>query len=76
MVPLRRYGTQPQISRDGSALTIVDGTSIAGGLVFGASLVDFYYFSPQKCFGADGGLRPALASPAALERIERLAAER
>ncbi|QTG75298.1 phosphoserine transaminase [Trueperella pecoris] len=67
--PLRRIG-------DAGALTVVDGTSIAGGIGFNAADVDFYYFSPQKCFGADGGLWLALASPAALERIERLSTER
>ena len=74
--PLRRYGTAPIPGGDDGALTIVDGTSIAGGLRFDASNVDFYYFSPQKCFGSDGGLWLAFASPAALERIERLTAER
>lgn len=83
MSPLARYGTAPVIGagisadgRDGGALTIVDGTSIAGGKVFDPANVDFYYFSPQKCFGSDGGLWLAFASPAALARIERLTAER
>ena len=76
MSPLQRYGTPPVVGGDGGALTLVDGTSIAGGLVFDPSNVDFYYFSPQKCFGSDGGLWIALASPAALERIERLTSER
>lgn len=75
MSPLARYGTAPS-NGDAGALTIVDGTSIAGGVVFDPTNVDFYYFSPQKCFGADGGLWLAFASPAALERIERLTATR
>src|SRR5262249_28359417 len=33
-----------------------------------------YYFAPQKCFASDGGLWLACCSPAALERIEALAA--
>jgi phosphoserine aminotransferase len=33
-----------------------------------------YYFAPQKCFAAEGGLWLAACSPAAVERIERLAA--
>ena len=33
-----------------------------------------YYFAPQKCFAADGGLWLAACSPAAVERIERIAA--
>jgi phosphoserine aminotransferase len=36
--------------------------------------VDVYYFAPQKCFASDGGLWVALCSPAAVERIERIAA--
>ncbi|MFC5370793.1 phosphoserine transaminase [Arcanobacterium bovis] len=68
--PLRRYGASDQ------ALTIVDGTSIAGGIEIDPRAADFYYFSPQKCFGADGGLWFAFASPAAIERIERLCSER
>jgi phosphoserine aminotransferase len=35
---------------------------------------DAYYFAPQKCFGADGGLWLALLSPAAVERAGRIAA--
>ncbi|NLW13022.1 MAG: phosphoserine transaminase [Trueperella sp.] len=66
---LKRFG-------DGGALTVVDGTSIAGGIDADVSAADFYYFSPQKCFGADGGLWLAFASPAALDRIERLSSER
>lgn len=58
------------------ALTLVDGTSIAGGTLVDLGETDMYYFSPQKCFGADGGLWLSFASPAALERIERLTAER
>lgn len=68
--PVRRIGAAPE------ALTLVDGTSIAGGVQIDVSQTDMYYFSPQKCFGADGGLWLSFASPAALERIERLAAER
>jgi phosphoserine aminotransferase len=33
---------------------------------------DAYYFAPQKCFAADGGLWLALLSPAAVERVERI----
>ena len=33
---------------------------------------DVYYFAPQKCFAADGGLWLALASPAAQERIAEI----
>jgi phosphoserine aminotransferase len=58
---------------DGS-LVAVDATSGAGGLAWDPSEVDVYYFAPQKCFAADGGLWVAACSPAAVERIERIAA--
>ncbi len=50
-------------------LVAVDATSGAGGLRWNPAEVDVYYFSPQKCFAADGGLWVACCSPAALERI-------
>jgi phosphoserine aminotransferase len=55
-------------------LVLVDATSGAGGLRWDPSQVDVYYFSPQKCFASDGGLWLACCSPAAIERIERIAA--
>ncbi|WP_418969014.1 phosphoserine transaminase [Alloscardovia omnicolens] len=54
------------------ALMIVDGTSAAAGTVINPREIDVYYFSPQKCFGSDGGLWVAIASPAAIERAERI----
>ena len=56
------------------ALTVVDATSAAAGIAFDATQADVYYFAPQKNLGSDGGLWFALCSPAALERIERIAA--
>jgi phosphoserine aminotransferase len=56
------------------ALVVVDATSGAGGLPWDPQQVDAYYFSPQKCFSSDGGLWIACCSPAALERIESIAA--
>jgi len=55
-------------------LVTVDGTSAAGGLMVDPAEFDVYYFAPQKGFASDGGLWLALCSPAALERIEHLAA--
>jgi phosphoserine aminotransferase len=55
-------------------LVVVDATSAAGGLPWDPAQVDVYYFAPQKCFASDGGLWLAACSPAAVERIERLAA--
>jgi len=59
---------------DDDALVLVDATSAAGGLRFDAAETDVYYFAPQKCLASDGGLWIAAASPAAIERIERIAA--
>ena len=59
---------------DGGALVAVDATSAAGAMRWDPGDVDVYYFAPQKCFGADGGLWLAACSPSAIERIERLAA--
>jgi phosphoserine aminotransferase len=58
---------------DGSGLVVVDATSGAGGLRVDAEQFDVYYFAPQKCFGSDGGLWLALLSPAAQERVARIA---
>ena len=65
--------TRPQ-GIDSSALVAVDATSAAGGITWNPSEVDVYYFAPQKSFAADGGLWIAACSPAATERIERIAA--
>ena len=59
---------------DPNALTVVDATSAAGGIAFDPAAVDAYYFAPQKNFASDGGVWFALVSPAAIERIERIAA--
>ncbi len=58
---------------DAGSLVAVDATSGAGGLRWDAAEVDVYYFAPQKCFASDGGLWIAASSPAAIERIGRLA---
>jgi phosphoserine aminotransferase len=66
MVPVQRPA-------GGEALIAIDATSGAGGLPVDVSLADAYYFAPQKGFGSDGGLWIALLSPAAQERIARIA---
>jgi phosphoserine aminotransferase len=58
----------------GDALVVIDATSGAGGLPLDAAQADAYYFAPQKNLGSDGGLWLTLLSPAAIERIERIAA--
>ena len=65
---------RPTFAND--ALVVVDATSAAGGLPWSPSEVDVYYFAPQKCFAADGGLWLAACSPRALERINSIAASK
>jgi len=68
MAPVKR------VHGDAGALTVIDATSAAGGIDFDASETDVYYFAPQKNLASDGGLWFAIVSPAAIERIERIAA--
>jgi phosphoserine aminotransferase len=63
-------------SREAGALTVVDGTSAAGGLAVDVTQTDAYYFAPQKSFGSDGGLWLALLSPDAVARAAELEADR
>jgi len=56
------------------SLVLVDATSAAGGLMFDPVQTDVYYLAPQKCLASDGGLWLAACSPAAVARIDRLAA--
>ena len=58
----------------GDSLVLIDATSGAGGLPVNISECDAYYFAPQKNFAGDGGLWLAVLSPAALARIEAIAA--
>ena len=69
MMPLER----PAGVAASDALVMVDATSAAGGLRWQPHNVDCYYFAPQKSFASDGGLWLACVSPAAIERIERIA---
>ncbi|MFT4229733.1 MAG: phosphoserine transaminase [Microbacterium sp.] len=63
-----------RVRADAGALTVIDATSAAGGIDFSVRECDVYYFAPQKNLGSDGGLWFAAVSPAAIERIERIAA--
>jgi phosphoserine aminotransferase len=65
-MPIRRPG--------GAGLVVVDATSGAGALPVDPAEFDAYYFAPQKAFGSDGGLWLALLSPAAVDRVGRIAA--
>jgi phosphoserine aminotransferase len=59
---------------EGDALVVIDATSAAGGLPVDIADTDAYYFAPQKNFASDGGLWLAVMSPAALARVEAIAA--
>jgi len=68
-MPVRRVpGADP------GSLVLVDATSAAAGLPVQAGEFDVYYFAPQKGLGSDGGLWIALMSPAAVERVQQIAA--
>ena len=68
-MPVRRVA-----GADPGSLILVDATSAAGGLPVDPADFDVYFFAPQKCFGADGGLWIALMSPAAMDRVGEIAA--
>jgi len=68
ITPVRPVGV------DEDALVLIDATSGAGGLAVDLTQVDVYYFSPQKCFGSDGGLFVALMSPKAIARAQEIKA--
>jgi phosphoserine aminotransferase len=61
---------------DPGSLVLVDATSAAGGLRYDPAQADAYYFAPQKALASEGGLWLAALSPAAVERVERLGANR
>ncbi len=69
MAPVRRVP-----GADDDALVLVDATSGAGGLPVDMAEADVYYFAPQKSFASDGGLWLAAFSPAAVARVEQIAA--
>jgi phosphoserine aminotransferase len=64
----------PVVRPSDDGLVLVDATSAAGAVRVDLAESDAYYFAPQKALAADGGLWMAACSPAAIERIERLAA--
>ncbi|MGH2777828.1 MAG: phosphoserine transaminase [Actinomycetota bacterium] len=66
MMPVQRVSPR--------GLVAVDATSAAAGLRVDPREFDFYYFAPQKSLASEGGLWLSLASPAAIERIETIAA--
>ncbi len=73
MAPVHRVSGVAD-SADGGPLVLIDATSGAGGLPVDVRATDVYYFAPQKCFASDGGIWVALMSPAAIDRVEEVAA--
>ena len=70
--PIRR--PRNAAGKPAAGITLIDATSSAGCTPFDASESDAYYFSPQKAFGADGGIWFALLSPDGIARAESIAA--
>ena len=70
MAPVKRIE-----GADEGALVLIDATSGAGGLPVSIAESDVYYFGPQKCLAAEGGLWLAAFSPAALARVDEIATE-
>ncbi len=68
MAPVRR------VTDADDSLVLIDATSGAGGLPVEIGEADVYYFAPQKSFASDGGLWLAAMSPAALARVDEIAA--
>ncbi|WP_031466817.1 phosphoserine transaminase [Sciscionella sediminilitoris] len=64
----------PVTRPEGAELVVIDATSGASGLPVAAQDFDVYYFAPQKGFASDGGLWLGLFSPAAIARVEEIAA--
>jgi phosphoserine aminotransferase len=61
--------SMPVVRPAGNGLVLVDATSGAGAIAVDPAEFDAYYFSPQKAFGAEGGMFVALLSPSAQARI-------
>jgi phosphoserine aminotransferase len=71
MLPVHRVS-----GADQGALMLVDATSAAGGVAVDIAEADAYYFAPQKAFAAEAGLWLAICSPAAVQRIAEVRAQR
>ena len=70
MVPVVR----PAGTSADEQLVLIDATSGAAGLPVTITNADVYYLAPQKGFASDGGLWLAVMSPAAIERVDAIAA--
>lgn len=57
-----------------NSLLAVDATSAAGALDWDLKKTDFFYFSPQKAFGSEGGLWVGIFSPRAVAQVKKIKA--
>ncbi|MBL7664467.1 MAG: phosphoserine transaminase [Bacteriovoracaceae bacterium] len=77
---LNETSTGVQISKlcevNDKTILAVDATSGAGQIACDVSKTDMFYFSPQKVFAGEGGLFFAFMSPKAIERTEKIAADK
>lgn len=64
----------PKVSED--TILAIDATSGGAQCPCDLSLVDAYFFSPQKVFASDGGLFVSTLSPKARERALKIAADK
>ena len=62
--------------KNSSALVAVDATSGGGQIPCDLSVVDFFFFSPQKVFASEGGLFVLIMSPRAIERCLKMAKDK
>ena len=64
----------PTISQ--GSLLAIDATSGGGQCPCDVSKTDFYFFSPQKVFASEGGLFVGIMSPAARQRVLKIAEDK
>lgn len=63
---------KPYYVGDDDSVVMIDATSGAGSITVDPASYDMYYFSPQKCFGSDGGIVFGFCSPKMIARIESM----
>ena len=59
--------------RGSSGLVAVDATSAGGQVPCDFSIIDIFFFSPQKVFASEGGLFVSFMGPRAIERCLKIA---
>lgn len=63
------------LPKNSDAIVSMDATSGAGQIKTDISKIDYYYFSPQKVFAAEGGLYIGFISPKLKQRALKIQAE-